>query len=162
MADITGLAELERTLQNLRRVAPSACRVALQKCGAFAMREAQENCPVSPTMKQLSATLKRKKRTSQKTTPGNLKLSIAFDVSPDGMATSVFIPQNALCVSKKGFNYAKRIHDEKGRTWQKRGPGTVAKGARADEKFIERAIKDNVGKYTAIVEAALQKELGRI
>ena len=148
MADITGLAELERTLQNLRRVAPSACRVALQKCGAFAMREAKANAPKSATMKQLSATLKRKKRTSRKMMPGGLEKSIFFEVKPYGVkdyVASVFVPSNSFAAK-----YAKRIHDDKGRTWQKRGPGTVAKGARADEKFIERAIKDNVDKYTAI------------
>ena len=157
MADITGLAELERTLQNLRRVAPSACRVALQKCGAFAMREAKANAPKSPTMKILSATLKRKKRTSRKMMPGGLEKSIEYKVADNGKAVSIFVSSNSFAAK-----YAKRIHDDKGRTWQKRGPGTVAKGARADEKFIERAIKDNVGKYAAIVEAALQKELGRI
>ena len=145
MADITGLAELERTLQNLRRVAPSACRVALQKCGAFAMREAKANAPKSATMKQLSATLKRKKRTSRKMMPGGLEKSIEYEILPGDAGCSVFVASNSFAAK-----YAKRIHDDKGRTWQKRGPGTVAKGARADEKFIERAIKDNVDKYTAI------------
>lgn len=156
MADIRGLKEVERTLKNLRRVAPSACRVALQKCGAFAMREAKANAPKSPTMKILSATFKRKKRTSRKMMPGGLERSIEYKVADNGKAVSIFVSSNSFAAK-----YAKRIHDDKGRTWQKRGPGTVAKGARADDKFILRAIKNNAGKYTAIVKGELAKALRR-
>ena len=72
---------------------------------------------------------------------------------------SVFVASNS-----QAGRYARRIHDEKGVTWRNRGPGTIAKGARADEKFIERAIKDNVQKFRDFIEhhlnAALRKAWG--
>lgn len=46
-----------------------------------------------------------------------------------------------MAANAEAGKYAKRIHDEKGKTWRKRGPGTVAKGARADDKYIQRAVQ---------------------
>ena len=157
MADITGINELQVAFQQLQRTTGANIHRALARCGLIAVREAKANAPRSPTNKILSATLKRKKRTSRKMMPGGLEKSIEYEILPGDAGCSVFVASNSFAAK-----YAKRIHDDKGRTWQKRGPGTVAKGARADEKFIERAIKDNVDKYAAIVEAALQKEFGRI
>lgn len=148
MADITGINELQVAFQQLQRTTGANIHRALARCGLIAVREAKANAPRSPTNKILSATFKRKKRTSRKMMPGGLEKSIFFEVKPYGVkdyVASVFVPSNSFAAK-----YAKRIHDDKGRTWQKRGPGTEAKGARADEKFIERAIKDNVDKYTAI------------
>lgn len=50
-----------------------------------------------------------------------------------------------LCGDERpGGKYALRIHDEKGKAWRRRGPGTVAKGARADDKFILRTGAEGV------------------
>ena len=152
MADITGLEAVTAELAKLGRVAPLAAKRAMARCGLLAVREAKANAPRSPTMKQISATLKRKKRTSRKVLPGGLEKSIEYDA--DERRCSVFVASNSMA-----GKYAKRIHDEKGHSWRNRGAGTVAKGSRADEKFIERAIKDNVEKFTAIVKDELGKAL---
>ena len=157
MADITGLEQLNAAILDLRRQTARGIRRALVEIGDHAMREAKANAPISPTMKRTSSTLKRKKRTASRKMPGGLEKSIFREILPGDSGVSVFVPQNGLCQSKKGFNYAKRIHDEKGSKWRKRGPGTVAKGARADAKFVERAIKDNVDKYTAFIEKEIRK-----
>lgn len=154
MADITGLEAVTAELAKLRRVAPLAAKRAMSRCGLLAVREAKANAPRSPTMKQISATLKRKKRTSRKVLPGGLEKSIEYDA--DERRCSVFVASNSMA-----GKYAKRIHDEKGHSWRNRGAGTVAKGSRADEKFIERAIKDNVEKFTAIVKDELGKALSK-
>lgn len=75
------------------------------------------------------------------------------------MLATIYVAENGYCRSPKGYNYAKRIHDEKGSKWWKRGAGTIAKGARADEKFIERAVKDNADKYQGLIEKAVAKAL---
>ena len=152
MADITGLDAVTAALNGLRRVAPTAAKRSMARCGLIAVREAKANAPRSPTMKQISATLKRKRRTSRKVLPGGLEKSIEYDA--DERRCSVFVAANSMA-----GRYAKRIHDEKGKSWRNRGAGTVAKGSRADEKFIERAIKDNADKFTAIVEDEVRKAL---
>ena len=152
MANITGLEAVTAELRQLGRIAPLAAKRAMGRCGAIAVREAKANAPRSPTMKQLSATLKRKRRTSRKVLPGGLEKSIEYEA--DERRCSVFVASNSMA-----GRYAKRIHDEKGRTWRNRGPGTVAKGARADEKFIERAIRDNADTFTSIVEDEVRKAL---
>ena len=158
MADIIGLDQVAADLRNLSSASSEAARNALVKCGLIAVREAKANAPKSPTNKILSATLKRKKRTARRLLPGGLEKSIEYAASETGC--SVFVASN----SQAGM-YARRIHDEKGVTWRNRGPGTIAKGVRADEKFIERAIRDNVGKFRDIIayflNAALRKAWGQ-
>ena len=150
--DIPGLGAVSAMLRNLSKVAPEASRRALSRCGLLAVREAKANAPRSPTMKQHSATLKRKKRTARRMLPGGLEKSIEFE--NHGSHVSVFVASNSMA-----GRYAKRIHDEKGRTWRNRGPGTVAKGIRADEKFVERAMDDNRDKYLKIFDDELRKAL---
>ena len=150
--DIQGLDAVNAALRNLTKVAPQAARRAMSRCGLIAVRESKANAPRSPTMKQHSATLKRKKRTARRMLPGGLEKSIEYEATETGC--SVFVARNS-----QAGKYAKRIHDEKGVTWRNRGPGTIAKGARADEKFIERAIKDNVQNFGLIVDDELRKAL---
>lgn len=152
MADITGLDGVENLLRGLAKVAPTASRRSMARCGLIAVREAKANAPRSPTMKQHSATLKRKRRTARRMLPGGLEKSIEYEA--DETHCSVFVAANS-----QAGRYAKRIHDEKGVTWRNRGAGTVAKGPRADEKFIERAIRDNAQTFGAIVEDELRKAL---
>lgn len=64
--------------------------------------------------------------------------SISMSVNKIKVEGSVFVAAN----SESG-KYAVRIHDEKGKTWFNRGPGTVSKGIHADENFIERALRSN-------------------
>ena len=125
---------------------------SLTRIGQRVRDEAKRNAPRSPTMAQLSATLKRKKRTARRTTPGGLEKSIEYEVK--GGMCSVFVASNSYA-----GKYAKRIHDEKGKSWRKRGPGTIAKGSRADDKFIERAIRDNQDKFLDVFKSELRKAL---
>ena len=80
--------------------------------------------------------------------------SIQWRLRGKGLSTDaeVYVAANA-----EAGKYAKRIHDEKGKTWRKRGPGTVAKGARADDKYILRAVQQAAKDFPA----RLQKLLGR-
>lgn len=139
MAEIVDISGVSRLLDRLGRLAPLAAVRALSRCGLIAVREAKDNAPISPDNQILSATLRRKRRTARKTTPGGLEQSISHEVrGGNAPECSVFVASNA-----PAGKYARRIHDEKGVTWHRRGPGTVAKGQRADDKFIERAIRDN-------------------
>lgn len=155
MADITGIKELEAAFERLRRTTGANVRRALDRCGAIAVTEARANAPISPTNKIVSNGLVRRKRTASRTTPGGLEKSIMHGVLPDGSGCSVYVASNSFAGA-----YAKRIHDGKGRTWWKRGPGTVAKGSRADDKFIERAIRDNADVYTGIFRDEIGKAAG--
>lgn len=150
--EIQGLEAVSAAIRNLSKVAPAASRRAMVRCGLIAVREAKANAPRSPTNKILSATLKRKKRTARRMLPGGLEKSIEYEATDRGC--SVFVASNSMA-----GKYARRIHDEKGKSWHNRGPGTIAKGARADEKFIERAIRDNADAFGRIVDDELRKAL---
>ena len=152
MSDISGLDAVNAAIRDLAKVAPVASRRAMARCGLIAVREAKANAPRSPTMKQQSATLKRKKRTARRMLPGGLEKSIEYEATETGC--SVFVASNS-----QAGKYAKRIHDEKGVTWRNRGPGTIAKGQRADDKFIERAIRDNAQNFAHIIDDELRKAL---
>ena len=149
---ISGIAGVEALLKSAGAAAPVVIARSLTRIGQRVKDEAKRNAPRSPTMAQLSATLKRKKRTARRTTPGGLEKSIEYEVK--GGTCSVFVASNSYA-----GKYAKRIHDEKGRTWQKRGPGTIAKGARADDKFVERAINDNQDRMLKILQDEVRKAL---
>ena len=155
MADnvhINGVSFVLGQLAHLPEVHNRVIARSLTRIGQRVRDEAKRNAPRSPTMAQLSATLKRKKRTARRTTPGGLEKSIEYEVK--GGSCSVFVASNSYA-----GKYAKRIHDEKGKSWHKRGPGTIAKGSRADDKFIERAIRDNQDKFLDVFKSELRKAL---
>lgn len=165
--EIKGLDSVCAALNSLRNAAPNAARAAMHKCGERCKAQASLYAPRSPTKSQYNEGLKRKKRTQRKyVTPGNLEKSVACEY--DDSHASVFIASNGMCVSPKGYNYAKKIHDERGKTWQKLGRGSQAKNARAQgkvgDKFIERAIRDNVDFCYKVIDerlnAALKKAWG--
>ena len=155
MADnvhINGVSFVLGQLAHLPKAHNLVIARSLTRIGQRVRDEAKRNAPRSPTMAQLSATLKRKKRTARRTTTGGLEKSIEYEVK--GGTCSVFVASNSYA-----GKYAKRIHDEKGKSWRKRGPGTIAKGSRADDKFIERAIRDNQGKFLDVFKSELRKAL---
>lgn len=155
MAEIVNITGASQLLGQLGKVAPLAASRALSKCGLLAVREAKANAPRSPTNAILSATLKRKKRTARRTYPGGLEKSIVHEVrSGRSSECSVFVASNS-----PAGKYARRIHDEKGKTWRNRGPGTIAKGQRADDKFIERAVRDNSDKFLKYIEIEVRRLL---
>ena len=124
------------------------------RAGRDVLKHAKRNAPRSPTKAQIVKTLKRKKSTDRNPTPGGLEKSITLFVDPHSV--SVGIPSG-----KNVDGYAVRIHDEKFITWRKRGPGTVAKGDRADEKFIARAVEDRQDKTNLVVDEEINKELAK-
>lgn len=149
---INGVSFVLGQLAHLPEVHRRVINNSLTVIGQHVKREAKLNAPKSPTMAERSATLKRKKRTALRTTPGGLEKSIEYEVKGD--TCSVFVASNSYA-----GKYAKRIHDEKGKSWRKRGPGTIAKGSRADDKFVERAIRDNQDKFLDVFKSELRKAL---
>lgn len=158
---IKGMDDLQRTLNGLAAELPHALGRGLSRIGLLAQREAKAYAPRSPTNAQLSATLKRKRRTARKMFPGGLEKSIEWELVGDAplIGCSVFIAQNGYSVSKHGYNYARKIHDERGITWRNLGPGSVAKNTsgKVGEKFIQRAIEDNATKFVRILQDEARK-----
>lgn len=152
--EISGLDGLRAAFNRLTGTTGANVRRALVRIGDLTRREAADNAPCSPTMKILSATLRRKRRTARRTFPGGLEKSIEREIRPDGLSVAVFVASNSYA-----GKYARRIHDLKGVAWFRRGPGTVAKGPRADEKFVERAIRDNESAFLRIIQGEIDRAL---
>lgn len=162
MADIHGLEDVQRAIRALHGVAGVAITRGLSRIGLIAQRAATAYAPRSPTNAQYSTTLKRKKRTARKLFPGNLEKSIDWEIVGSGTPTpgvSVYVAANGYCRSKKGYNYAPKIHDERGKTWHNLGPGSIAKnsGGKVGDKFIERAIADNADAFFRILQDEAKK-----
>lgn len=129
-----------------------------QQIGKLVKRTAVDYAPKSPTRTEKAKTRKTKGKTWRKArayatpNPGGLMRSISWEASEDRAA--IFIAGNS-----EAAKYAKKIHDEKGRSWKRRGPGTVAKGPQADEKFIERAVANHRsnGDIVRIIDAETKR-----
>jgi hypothetical protein len=156
---LTGLNAALADLSRLKTGGPMATARALDRIGRIARAAAIENAPRSPTSEQIAALRKTRGPTNRKATassrpmPGGLERSISLEVTPTFAA--VFVAANS-----EAGDYAAIIHDAKGEAWQDRGPGTIAKGTQADEKFIERAIADNAETFDGIVESEHRKLTG--
>ena len=150
---------------------------ALFQIGLIWQREAVANAPRSPKASEIRAVRRAKweakgkkptkkqkaawkarinPRAKSRPAPGGLERSISMwsraNPNWENSFVEVFVKQGA-----EAGKYAKKIHDEKGKSWRNRGPGTIAKGARADDKFIERARDDNLDKF----QTKLANALGR-
>ena len=148
--EVKGLQELKAAFAALPFAARQAAARGLTRGVSIVHREAVRNAPRSPTQAQKDATLKnrkkalarrgktRKARATTRAKPGGLERSVEMFIDAGKMEAFVYVAANS-----EGGRYAKKIHDEKGKSWGKRGPGTVIKGPRADAKFIARAINDN-------------------
>jgi hypothetical protein len=129
---------------------------AMLKCGMIAKREAIRNAPRSPTQSaknNLHKTSRRRPadpRSTGRAKPGGLERAISMTSGSDN--AEVFVATNS-----EAGKYAYRIHEEKGITWHERGPGTIAKGGRADEKFISRALADNAAVFLRIIKTEFEK-----
>ncbi len=152
-------------------VVQKALERAMQDAGRQAHKDAIANAPRSPTAAQARAQRKsnwvakhgdgkasirafnkaqrqgkarRKANSHSRHAPGGLMKSIQWRMTGKGFAldAEIYVAANA-----EAGKYAKRIHDEKGKTWRRRGPGTVAKGPRADDKFILRAVQQAAKKF---------------
>lgn len=91
------------------------------------------------TKRQRAADKKRRNpRATTRAKPGGLEQSIDWDVNKNDSSVSIFVSGNSPAAK-----YAETIHDGKGVKWKNRGVGTQAKGERADDKYIKRAVEEN-------------------
>lgn len=159
--EIHGTDLLLNALAKLPREARKAGERAIWRATELVHRESKLNAPRSPTQSQKNKlrktrrdTRKQRKATAfTRAKPGGLERSIENSIDSDGLTGRVYVAANS-----EGSKYAVRIHDEKGKTWHKRGPGTVAKGERADAKFIERALNDSRN----AIDEIIKDELGKV
>lgn len=151
MSQVTGANEVAAAILALGRKSFEASQKALVRASNKAQRVAIDYAPRSPTQAQRRALNKTKRKGKRKATattramPGGLEKSIEKRV--EGLNAYVYVASNS-----PGGKYAARIHDGKGKSWRNRGPGTIAKGAKADDKFIERAITDEHQNIVKIIE----------
>lgn len=128
----------------------------MNRIAKIAQRASINNALISPNQQVLDkgrkSRVKRKRnpRATSRPAPGGLERSIERQVT--GTEAIVFVAANSFA-----GKYAKKMHDGKGSSWKKPGPGSQAKGSRADEKFISRAIVENEGNFTNILEDELGK-----
>jgi len=160
--DITA-PDVTKALQSLIQVPGDTMkhlRAAFTRIALLVQREAIRNAPRSPSQKVINALRKTRRKTTKKAravsraNPGGLERSIMQEVTsaPDEVSGSVYVAANG-----EAGKYAERIHDQKGLTWSKLGPGTIQKGSRADEKFIERAVMENEAGMITIIESEIKK-----
>lgn len=158
---VTGTEELLAALDKLPATARAAAVRGITRATTLVWRESVKNAPRSPTAAQKArftrktrrdTSARRKATAHTRAKPGGLERSISMDVNASAIEGAVFVARNA-----EAGKYAKRIHDEKGSSWQNRGPGTIAKGPRADELFISRALEDNRPKIDAIMAEEMRK-----
>jgi hypothetical protein len=154
------IAQLKLTA---KRIEAQQARM-LYRAGSLVQREAKKNAPKSPTMQELenrstgtqaqrdAGKRRRNDRSTSRPSPGGLEQSI--EMRSNAMNAEIFVAANS-----SAGRYAWRIHEEKGKTWWKRGKGTQAKGARADDKFIERALADNTENLRKIAESQVEKAI---
>lgn len=151
MLKLEGYARAQSTLKDLNAGAVAANTRGLKRIALLGHRESVKNAPISPTssllkaMRKTNRRVRRNPRATSRPMPGSLERSI--DQRSDGKVAEIFV--NASSMAGK---YAFRIHSEKGISWQKRGPGTIAKGGRADHRFIERAITENEPVFVRVLE----------
>ena len=161
MSDIVHAEDCLYFINALKYKFKDSIRSGLDRCARLAQREAIANAPRSPTQAQKNALRKTKRKVTRKATahsrtmPGGLEKSIGIKVHLDN--ASVFVASNS-----QAGRYGARIHDGKGKSWRNRGAGTIAKGARADDKFIERAIKDNQKQFETIFKDEAEKALRKV
>lgn len=147
--------DAERVLQRAGRNVDKAIGRVLTDIGLLVVRDSRRNAPRSPSKAQYRRTLKTAKgRANSKfrATPGGLESAIRSEIH--GGAIDIVVPLNSVA-----GKYAKRMHDERGKTWWNRGPGTRAKGPQAGERFILRAISANMnsGKIEAIFDHEMKR-----
>jgi hypothetical protein len=156
--------EVRRWLEKKQRAVVASGARANYRVAQLVKDTAVKYAPKSPTQaekrKRSNATAaqwdaakaRRSSRSTSRATPGGLMRSISAK-STEAYA-EIFVAANS-----EAGKYAFGIHELKGRVWRKRGPGTVAKGAKADDKFITRAIDDRAKDIANIHRDAIDKAL---
>ena len=156
--EVKGATELQAAFERVARECPQAIARAHFRIAGIIRPEAKLNCPRSPKREELDALrntdrkVKRKPRAHSRPSPGGLIRSI--DSASNSAGAAVYVAANS-----EAGKYARKMHDDKGVSWFKRGPGTVARGARADAKFISRAIDENQTQIRVIIDSELDKAM---
>ena len=139
--------ELQKLMRRIARVSkhnPGKIKKMFKKIGAIVQGASKAYAPRSPTKAEYVSTLKggRTRRATSSFTTGNLKKSITVDVKNDRV--EIGVPANS-----PAGKYAEKMHDEKGKTWNKLGKHNDGK---ATDKFIFKAYIDS--------EKEIESELG--
>lgn len=151
--------QAQSILDRASKMAYASQKKAMYRIAQTVTRTARAYSPISPTAAQLAVKnaitgrARPERRNPNRTSgpkPGSLMRAIK-GIS-DATSATIFVPSNS-----RAGRYATKIHDEKGKTWHNRGIGTKARGPKADEKFISRAITDNQGNILKILESELAK-----
>jgi len=137
---------------DLGRKMKAAVSRGLRRIGQTVCARAKWYAPKSPTRAMLRKIYRFGSRGGGKNRPRPGGLMRSIDWVSNEHSVSVFVGQNS-----EASKYAKRIHDEKGLTWWNRGPGTVAKGPQADEKFIDRAANDEADANLLIMDEEMER-----
>lgn len=154
-ADIKGAEGLIRAFAGVSKQIEAANQQALTRIAARIQPIAKNYCPRSPTQEQRNSVRKTKRDTSKqknpratsRAKPGGLERSIESEVKPG--EACIFVANNS-----EAGSYALKMHDERYQSWNKLGIGSIAKSAGnpVGEKFIERAINDNIDNIKAVFE----------
>ena len=168
--EVKGLDDLTRGIDGMAIQVQAAAQRALKETAIKIWTVSINNAPRSPTqdeidmdraMKAAAKGKKFKKRPNRRKAdatsrpePGELRKSIAYEVIGD--TASIFVASNS-----KAGKYAKKMHDERGKTWNNLGPGSenlIKKGQDVGDKFIERAFNAN----EVLLEKKLKQELNKV
>lgn len=145
-----------RALRKQMWITKRGMQNAITRVGRYVQSEAINRAPISPKQEQLPGRKKGSTSISKKA-PGGLERSIEFEKQKGGMQGAVFVAANS-----EAGQYAKKIHDERGTSWENLGPGSIAKDGRSPDKvgdkFIERAWDENEdGRIPQIAKDAMEK-----
>ena len=147
-----GNPDVSGEFRELSRKMQAAVARGLRRIGQAVCSRAKWYAPKSPTRAMLRKIYRFGSRGGGKNRPRPGGLMRSIDYVSNEHSVSVFVGRNS-----EAAKYAKRIHDEKGLTWWNRGPGTIAKGAQADEKFIDRAANDGADENMKIMDEEMEK-----
>lgn len=155
--DARQLKRLDKSLSKAGKDYRKGAKRFLKEIGSMIQILASKYAPISPNKGQYKRTLKGGKTTRANTsfTSGALQDAIIFEVGKDQV--SIGVPSNT-----PAGKYAEKIHEEKGKSWKKRGVATVAKGPKADEKYIYRAADDRADKVDELLDKVIDDMIAEI
>ena len=153
--DASQLKRLDRSLSKANVSFKRGVKAFLKKVGVIVLGLARKYAPESPTLAQYASMNKSGKTKRKVSTTGSLRDSIRTDLGADYV--SINVPSNS-----RGGKYAEKIHDEKGKSWKKRGIRTREKGSKADEKYIYRAAEDSEKEMDALIDKTINDVINKI
>jgi hypothetical protein len=149
--DTSELKRLERSMKRAGKDFEKGANRMLKKLGVWVQGRAKDRCPESPTisqykeMNQDGTTL----RDRSSITTGSLRDSITMEQGK--LQVHIGIPSNS-----RGGKYGRKIHDEKGKSWQNFGPQSKTKPDVSD-KFIFKAADDSKKVQGEMVDAVIDE-----